>query len=214
MLLRGKHEEVHQINIQKDMNKDVIIKTLCVLLYVLIVCVLSVFFSYMEWNKMLYFSIFFLPFPILLATEKALYRLLGLFGFWAVLLFVVIQFNSLFTHIIIVDGDTSYTVEKIRKGKSYDFVDSEGYEKPELIQENCVYNKTDRLLRLTRVSYSRYRSLSGENGEIELMEIPPHSLKSIPAYPDYILESPPNSIFVRKHGNSDGNEKTFKIVLK
>lgn len=195
------------------MSKKGITKILCVLLYVLVVCALSVMFSYLEWRTLQYICVVFLPFPMLLVTEKALYRVLGLFAFWAVILFTVSQFNSLFTHIIIVNGDT-YTVEKIRKGILYNYIDIDGQTKSAPVDGNCVYNQTDRLLRLTRVSYSRYQSLSSENGEIELMTIPAHSLRSIPSYPDYILESPPNSIYVQKRGVSSGDEKTYKIVLK
>lgn len=89
------------------MKKQVVVKILCVLLYVLIVCALSALFAYKEWSTLLFITVIFLLFPLLMATEDAFVRVIGLFGFWAVLIVGVLYFNSPFTHIIIVKGGTS-----------------------------------------------------------------------------------------------------------
>ncbi len=77
------------------MKKQLAIKILCVLLYVLIVCALSALFAYKEWSTMLFITVIFLPFPLLLATENALVRIIVLFGFWAILIIGVLYFNLL-----------------------------------------------------------------------------------------------------------------------
>ncbi len=195
-------------------KKQVLIKILGVLLYVLIVCALSALFAYKEWSTMLIITVIFLPFPLLLETENALVRVIGLFGFWAVLIVGVLYFNSLFTHIIIVKGESSYDIEKVRKGSMYKFDDAKGNTQSIVVQGNCVYNQVDRPLRLYQVTYSRYQPMFGGSGEKDLMEIPAHSLENIPSFPSYILESPPNSIMVKKHGVFSGDKKTIKTVLE
>ena len=42
------------------MKKQVVIKILCVLLYVLIVCALSALFAYKEWSTLLFITIIFI----------------------------------------------------------------------------------------------------------------------------------------------------------
>ena len=185
-----------------------------VLLYVLLVCALSALFAYKEWSTMLYITVIFLPFPLLLATENALVRVIGLFGFWAVLIVGVLYLNSLFTHIIIVNGESSYEIEKIRKGSTYKFEDAKGNTQSVVVHRNCVYNNIDRPLRLYQVTYSRYQPMFGSSGEKDLMEIPAHSLEKIPSFPSYILESPPNSIMVKIHSVFSGDKKTIKTVLE
>ena len=196
------------------MKKEVAIKILCVLLYVLIVCALSALFAYKEWSTLLFITVMFLPFPLLMATENALVRVIGLFGFWAVLIVGVLYFNSLFTHIIIVKGESSYTIEKVRKGTIYEYGDSKGDAKSIVVQGNCVLNQIDKPLRLYQVTYSRYQPMFGGSGERDLMEIPACSMVEIPSYPSYILESPPKSIMVKKHGVFSGDEKAVKTALE
>lgn len=196
------------------MKKQVVIKILCVLLYVLIVCALSALFAYKEWSTMLFITVIFLPFPLLLTTENALVRVIGLFGFWAVLIVGVLYFNSLFTHIIIVKGKSSYTIEKVRKEATCEYSDSKGNTKSIVVQGNCVLNQIDKPLRLYQVTYSRYQPMFGGSGEKDIMEIPAYSMVAIPNYPNYILESPPNSIMVKKHGVFSGDEKAVKTVLE
>ena len=99
--------------------KQVFIKFLCVFLYVLIMCILSAFFAYKEWSFLLYITILILPGILLSATENVFIRIVGLFGFWAMLIFGIMYFNSLFTHIIIVKGESYYTIEKVFKGTIY-----------------------------------------------------------------------------------------------
>ena len=42
------------------MKKQVVIKILCVLLYVLIVCALSALFAYKEWSTLLFITVIFI----------------------------------------------------------------------------------------------------------------------------------------------------------
>lgn len=196
------------------MKKQVVIKILGILLYVLFVCALSALFAYKEWSTLLFITVIFLPFPLLMATENALVRVISLFGFWAVLIFGVSYFNTLFSHIIIVKGESSYIIEKVREGTIYEYDDSKGNTKSIVVQGNCVHNQMNKPLRLYEVTYSRYQPMFGGSGEKDIMKIPACSMVEIPIYPSYILETPPNSIMVKKRSVFSGEEKTVKTVLE
>ena len=183
-------------------------------LYIILLCALSLLFAYKEWGTLLFITIIFGPFLWLPAVENAFIRVAGLFGLWAVLIFGVLYFNSLFTHVIIISETRNYEIEKVLKGSEYDFKDSENKRISISVNGNCVYNKLDKPLRLYEVTYSRYQPMFGGSGEKELMEIPAYSMVSIPCFPHFILESPPNSIMVKKHGVFSGDEKTIKTVLE
>lgn len=177
-------------------------------------CILSAFFAYKEWSFLLYITILILPGILLSATENVFIRIVGLFGFWAMLIFGIMYFNSLFTHIIIVKGESYYTIEKVFKGTIYEYDDLKGNRKSIVVQGNCVHNQIDKPLRLYEVVYSKYQPMFDRNREKDLMEIPAYSIMAIPDYPNYILESPPNSIVVRKRGISSGDEKITQRVLE
>lgn len=197
------------------MMKQIVENFLYVLLYVLIVCALSALFTYKEWDTMWLITVIFLPFPLVLATENAMARLFGLLGFWAILIMGSLYFKSLFTNIIIVKGESAYTIEKVRNGSIYEYVDSKGNMKSVVVQGKCiVHNSIEKPLRLYKVAYSRYQFMFGDSDEKDIMKIPARSVVDIPNYPDYILDSPPNSIMVRKHGVFSNDKKIIKTVLE
>lgn len=193
------------------MEKRTTIIIACILL--LIMSALSLLFAYLEWTWLWFIVIIFSPFLLMLLTEKVLVRILIYFGA-VILLFVIgAYFDSLFTHIIIVKGspDYTYTVEKVRKGSTYEYCDASGTTKSIVVQHNSVNNQTKRPLRLYEVTYST--TLFFGNGGKNLIVIPACSMVTIPKYPDYILETPPESITIRK--SRFDNEKTSetKTVL-
>ena len=177
-------------------------------------CALSVLFAYKDWNTMLYITVIFMPTFLLAATENVIIRVVGLFGFWTVLTIGILYFNSLFTHIIIVKGESSYTIEKVYKGTIHEYEDSKGNRKSIVVQENSVHNQIDKPLRLYNVVYSKSQPIFGGSGEKDMMTIPPCSIMAIPSYPNYILKSPPNSIVVRKRGMYSGDKKIVHTVLE
>lgn len=193
------------------MEKKTTIIIACVLL--LIMSALSLLFAYLEWTWLWFIVIIFSPFLLMLLTEKVLVRVLIYFGA-VILLFVIgAYFDSLFTHIIIVKGnpDYTYTVEKVRKGSTYEYCDASGITKSMVVQNNSVNNQTKRPLRLYEVTYST--TLSFGNGEKNLIVIPACSMVTIPKYPDYILETPPESITVRKSRFENKENTKTKTVL-
>ena len=196
------------------MKKDFVIKLFGILLYVLIVLALSIFFAYKEWNTLLFITIIFLPLFLLPAIKNVFVRILSLIGFWALLISGVLYLNSNFTHIIIVNGESEYTVKKVPRNSKYEYFDRNGNTKSIIVKDNCVHNQIDKSLRLYEASYSQFQPMFGGSVEQKGIDIPTYSVVTIPIYPDYILESPPNSINVRKHRFNTTQKDVVKTVLE
>lgn len=198
------------------MKKHNLVKIIGIALYVPAVLALTLFLAYKGWMIATFVTIFFLPLLILFVTKKSALRTVGLFAFWALLIVGFVYINSMFARIIIVNGETTYTVEKVRKGVPYKYIDSNGQEVSIPIERLSVDNRLDMPLRLYEVSYSKYQTKFGGPGTNDVMEIPPHSVTELPKYPDYILEYPPTSIVVRKRGIRgvlENDKVTTKLFL-
>lgn len=197
------------MNKKLNMNKN---KFVVFVIGIIFLCVLSLLLTYIEWSTLLILTIFFGPLFLVLIVKKIFFRVLCLFSLWALLFLGVFYFNSLFTHIIIVNETKDYSIKKVPKGSEFTYIDSEDSAHVIVVSQNCVYNNLSKSLRLYDVSYSRYQPMFGGIGETEIMLIPPHSVEDIPRFPDYIMESPPSSILVTKRRFSS-EKTTVRTVL-
>lgn len=216
-LKNEKHAETSSLNIYKQMiasmrkkqNKIIVLS-----LYIILLCVLLMVFWYYELHKLGYVIFMLGPLLWIAVVKKMSHRIIGLFVSWALLIISISYFTSKFARIIVIYNEKNYKIEKVFIGSKYEYRDSENNLNSLVVEGNYIFNQTDNSLRLYQVVYSKYRPLSCDSGEHDIMEILPHSIERIYIIPDYILKSPPNKIWVEKHGNNSDDRNIVKTVLK